>query len=95
MTLGGLALAVGNSGGRHATVTHRKASIRNWEQGKSVEARFSRVRICRLPLPKLVSTIAICIVFIPFHARRYCRNTCSFPFAEAVVFAMLASYSCR
>src|SRR6202048_1694025 len=42
--------------------------------------------------PKLVSTIAICIVFIPMFMLAGIAGYLFVPFAEAVVFAMLASY---
>ena len=45
-----------------------------------------------MPLPALVSTLAICIVFVPMFFLSGVARYLFVPMAEAVVFAMLASY---
>ncbi|MBL6749483.1 MAG: efflux RND transporter permease subunit [Nevskia sp.] len=89
MTLGGLALAVGILVD-DATVTIENI---NWhlEQGKDVEtAILDGAR--QIALPALVSTLAICIVFIPMFMLAGIARYLFVPLAESVVFAMLASY---
>ena len=89
MTLGGLALAVGilvDDG----TVTIENI---NWhlEQGKDVETAILD-GAQQIALPALVSTLCICIVFIPMLLLGGIAHYLFVPLAEAVVFAMLASY---
>ncbi|MDE1922618.1 MAG: efflux RND transporter permease subunit, partial [Gammaproteobacteria bacterium] len=89
MTLGGLALAVGILVD-DATVTIENI---NWhlEQGKDVEsAILDGAR--QIALPALVSTLSICIVFLPMFLLAGIAKYLFIPLAEAVVFAMLASY---
>ena len=89
MTLGGLALAVGILVD-DATVTIENM---NWhlEQGEDVEdAILNGAR--EIALPALVSTLAICIVFVPMFLLAGVARFLFVPLAEAVVFAMLASY---
>jgi multidrug efflux pump subunit AcrB len=89
MTLGGLALAVGILVD-DATVTIENI---NWhlEQGEEVEtAILSGAH--QIALPALVSTLAICIVFVPMFMLAGIAKYLFVPLAEAVVFAMLASY---
>ncbi len=89
MTLGGLALAVGILVD-DATVTIENI---NWhlEQGKEVEAAIlDGAR--QIALPALVSTLSICIVFLPMFMLVGIAKYLFIPLAEAVVFAMLASY---
>lgn len=89
MTLGGLALAVGILVD-DATVTIENI---NWhlEQGKDIEpAILDGAR--QIAVPALVSTLAICIVFIPMFLLTGVARFLFVPLAEAVVFAMLASY---
>jgi len=89
MTLGGLALAVGILVD-DATVTIENI---NWhlEQGKDVhEAILDGA--AQIALPALVSTLAICIVFVPMFLLAGIAKYLFIPMAEAVVFAMLASY---
>lgn len=89
MTLGGLALAVGILVD-DATVTIENI---NWhlEQGKDVPtAIMDGAR--QIALPALVSTLAICIVFVPMFLLAGISKYLFVPLAEAVVFAMLASY---
>jgi multidrug efflux pump subunit AcrB len=89
MTLGGLALAVGILVD-DATVTIENM---NWhlERGEEVEtAILNGAR--EIALPALVSTLAICIVFVPMFLLAGIARFLFVPLAEAVVFAMLASY---
>ena len=89
MTLGGLALAVGILVD-DATVTIENI---NWhlEQGEDVEAAILN-GAHEIALPALVSTLAICIVFVPMFMLAGIARYLFVPLAEAVVFAMLASY---
>ncbi len=89
MTLGGLALAVGILVD-DATVTIENM---NWhlERGEEVEnAILDGAR--EIALPAFVSTLAICIVFVPMFMLAGIARFLFVPLAEAVVFAMLASY---
>ncbi|MGA9028700.1 MAG: efflux RND transporter permease subunit [Steroidobacteraceae bacterium] len=89
MTLGGLALSVGILVD-DATVTIENI---NWhlEHGKDVEsAILDGAR--QIALPALVSTLSICIVFVPMFLLVGIAKYLFIPLAEAVVFAMLASY---
>ena len=89
MTLGGLALAVG------ILVDDATVAIENinWhlEQGKEVEAAILD-GAQQIAVPALVSTLCICIVFIPMFTLGGVAHYLFVPLAEAVVFAMLASY---
>jgi multidrug efflux pump subunit AcrB len=89
MTLGGLALAVGILVD-DATVTIENI---NWhlEQGMDVEGAIL-TGAHEIALPALVSTLAICIVFVPMFMLVGIARFLFIPLAEAVVFAMLASY---
>jgi multidrug efflux pump subunit AcrB len=89
MTLGGLALAVGILVD-DATVTIENI---NWhlEQGMEVEDAIL-TGAHEIALPALVSTLAICIVFVPMFMLVGIARFLFIPLAEAVVFAMLASY---
>jgi multidrug efflux pump subunit AcrB len=89
MTLGGLALAVGILVD-DATVTVENINY-HLEGGKDVEtAILDGAR--QIALPALVSTLCICIVFIPMFLLAGIAKFLFIPLAEAVVFAMLASY---
>jgi multidrug efflux pump subunit AcrB len=89
MTLGGLALAVG------ILVDDATVAIENinWhlEQGKEVEAAILD-GAHQISVPALVSTLCICIVFVPMFLLTGVSRFLFVPLAEAVVFAMLASY---
>jgi multidrug efflux pump subunit AcrB len=89
MTLGGLALAVGILVD-DATVTIENI---NWhlEHGKDVETAILD-GAHQIALPALVSTLSICIVFVPMFLLAGIAKFLFIPLAEAVVFAMLASY---
>jgi multidrug efflux pump subunit AcrB len=89
MTLGGLALAVGILVD-DATVTIENIN-RHLEEGKDVESAIldgSR----QILVPALVSTLSICIVFIPMFLLTGVARFLFVPMAEAVVFAMITSY---
>ena len=89
MTLGGLALAVGILVD-DATVTIENID-RNLEEGKEVE-RAILDGAAQIAVPAFVSTLAICIVFVPMFFLSGVAKYLFVPLAEAVVFAMLASY---
>jgi multidrug efflux pump subunit AcrB len=89
MTLGGLALAVG------ILVDDATVAIENinWnlEQGKPVQQAILDGAM-QISIPALVSTLCICIVFVPMFFLGGVAKYLFVPMAEAVVFAMLASY---
>ena len=89
MTLGGLALAVGILVD-DATVEIENIN-RNLEQGKEIEQAILD-GAAQIATPALVSTFAICIVFVPMFLLSGVARYLFVPLAEAVVFAMLASY---
>ena len=89
MTLGGLALAVGILVD-DATVEIENIN-RNLEEGKEVEHAILD-GAAQIAVPAFVSTIAICIVFVPMFFLGGVAKFLFVPLAEAVVFAMLASY---
>ena len=89
MTLGGLALAVGILVD-DATVEIENIN-RNLAQGKeTVHAILDGAQ--QIAVPALVSTLSICIVFVPMFFLTGVAKFLFVPLAEAVVFAMLASY---
>lgn len=89
MTLGGLALAVG------VLVDDATVAIENIahhrEMGKSLEDAILDGS-AQIALPTLVSTMCICIVFLPMFLLSGVARYLFVPLAEAVVFAMMASY---
>jgi len=89
MTLGGLALAVGILVD-DATVEIENVN-RNLDQGKEIE-RAILDGASQIAVPALVSTLCICIVFLPMFFLSGVARFLFVPLAEAVVFAMLASY---
>ena len=89
MTLGGLALAVGILVD-DATVTIENID-RNFDEGKDLHTGILD-GAAQIALPALVSTLCICIVFIPMFFLTGVARYLFVPLAEAVVFAMLASY---
>ncbi|MGO9589402.1 MAG: efflux RND transporter permease subunit [Candidatus Acidiferrales bacterium] len=89
MTLGGLALAVGILVD-DATVEVENIN-RNLDQGKEIiQAILDGAS--QIAVPALVSTLSICIVFVPMFFLSGVAKYLFVPLAEAVVFAMLASY---
>ena len=89
MTLGGLALAVGILVD-DATVTIENIE-RNLEEGKDLHSAILD-GAAQIAVPALVSTLCICIVFLPMFFLSGVARYLFVPLAEAVVFAMLASY---
>ena len=89
MTLGGLALAVGILVD-DATVEIENIN-RNLALGKeTVQAILDGAQ--QIAVPAFVSTLCICIVFIPMFFLSGVAKYLFVPLAEAVIFAMLASY---
>ena len=89
MTLGGLALAVGILVD-DATVEIENVN-RNLEEGMETEQAILQ-GAAQIAVPAFVSTISICIVFVPMFFLSGVAKYLFVPLAEAVVFAMLASY---
>ena len=89
MTLGGLALAVG------ILVDDATVAIENithhLENGQSLHEAIL-VGSGEIAAPTLVSTLCICIVFLPMFLLSGVAHYLFVPLAEAVVFAMAASY---
>src|SRR6201987_5567672 len=89
MTLGGLALAVGILVD-DATVEIENIN-RNLAMGKdTIQAILDGAQ--QIAVPAFVSTLCICIVFIPMFFLSGVARYLFVPLAEAVSFAMLASY---
>ncbi len=89
MTLGGLALAVG------ILVDDATVTIENIERHMSLGEKLEDAILKgagEIALPALVSTFCICIVFIPMFFLSGVSRYLFVPFAEAVVFAVIASY---
>ena len=89
MTLGGLALAVGILVD-DATVTIENIE-RYLEEGHALHDSILE-GAAQISVPALVSTLCICIVFLPMFFLSGVSRYLFVPLAEAVVFAMLASY---
>jgi CzcA family heavy metal efflux pump len=89
MTLGGLALAVGILVD-DATVTIENIE-RYFEEGHPQREAILE-GAAQIAVPALVSTLSICIVFLPMFFLTGVSRFLFIPLAEAVVFAMLASY---
>ncbi len=89
MTLGGLALAVG------ILVDDATVEIENIERNLRMNKEL-RVAILdgaqQIAAPAFVATLCICIVFLPIFLLGGVARHLFMPLAEAVVFAMLASY---
>ncbi|HEY5322867.1 MAG TPA: efflux RND transporter permease subunit, partial [Caldimonas sp.] len=89
MTLGGLALSVG------ILVDQAIVTIENIERhlhlGKPLEDAIM-VGAGEIGVPAFVSTLVVCIVFVPMFFLTGVAKFLFVPLAEAVVFAMLASY---
>src|SRR2546430_16225275 len=90
MTLGGLALAVGILVD-DATVTIENVE-RHLRAGESLENGIM-IGAGEIALPAMVSTLCICIVFVPMFFLTGVAGYLFAPLAEAVVFAVLASYA--
>ena len=89
MTLGGLALAVG------ILVDDATVAIENIHRhmtaGKPLEEAIL-IGAQEIALPAFVSTLCICIVFVPMFFLTDVARYLFVPLAESVVFAMMASY---
>jgi len=89
MTLGGLALAVGILVD-DATVAIESINT-HLENGEEVETAILNGAE-EIAIPALVATLCICIVFVPMFFLEGVAKYLFVPLAEAIVFAMLASY---
>ncbi len=89
MTLGGLALAVG------ILVDDATVEIENTnrylEEGHQLREAILE-GAAQIAVPAMVSTLSICIVFLPMFFLSGVTRYLFVPLAEAVVFAMIASY---
>src|ERR1035441_8296254 len=89
MTLGGLALAVG------ILVDDATVEIENIERNLAQGKEMKRAILdgaSQIAVPAFVSTLCICIVFVPMFFLAGVARFLFVPLAEAVSFAMLASY---
>ena len=91
MTLGGLALAVG------ILVDDATVEVENINRNREAEPDKSMDEVVldsamQIATPAFVSTLSICIVFAPMFLLSGAARYLFLPLAEAVVFAMLASY---
>src|SRR5579863_9925811 len=91
MTLGGLALAVG------ILVDDATVEVENINRNREAEPDKSMDEVVldsamQIATPAFVSTLSICIVFAPMFLLSGVARYLFLPLAEAVVFAMLASY---
>ena len=89
MTLGGLALAVG------ILVDDATVTIENIERHLHMGSKLYTAILegaGEIAIPAFVSTLCICIVFVPMFFLEGVARFLFVPLAEAVVFAMLASY---
>jgi multidrug efflux pump subunit AcrB len=89
MTLGGLALAVG------ILVDDATVTIENIERHLHMGTDLHEAILegaGEIAVPALVSTLCICIVFVPMFFLTGVAKYLFVPLAEAVVFAMIASY---
>jgi multidrug efflux pump subunit AcrB len=89
MTLGGMALAVG------ILVDDATVAIENIHRNMAQKKTFIRAIVDgaqEISVPALVSTLCICIVFVPVAFIAGAAKSLFVPLALAVVFAMLTSY---
>jgi multidrug efflux pump subunit AcrB len=91
MTLGGLALAVG------ILVDDATVEVENINRNREAEPEKNLDEVVldsamQIATPAFVSTLSICIVFAPMFLLSGVARYLFLPLAEAVVFAMLASY---
>jgi CzcA family heavy metal efflux pump len=89
MTLGGLALAVG------ILVDDATVEIENIERNLAMGKEMKQAILdgaSQIAVPAFVSTLCICIVFVPMFFLTGVARFLFVPMAEAVCFAMLASY---
>jgi multidrug efflux pump subunit AcrB len=91
MTLGGLALAVG------ILVDDATVEVENINRNRELEPDKNLDEVVldsamQIATPAFVSTLSICVVFAPMFLLSGVARYLFLPLAEAVVFAMLASY---
>ena len=89
MTLGGLALAVG------ILVDDATVAIENIDRNLAIGKPLEQAIVDgaqQIAVPALVSTLSICIVFVPMFFLSGVARYLFAPLAQAVIFAMLASY---
>lgn len=89
MTMGGLALAVG------ILVDDATVEIENIERNLAMGKEMRQAILdgaAQIAVPAFVSTLCICIVFVPMFFLTGVARFLFVPLAEAVCFAMLASY---
>src|SRR5437868_1101876 len=91
MTLGGLALAVGILVDDATVEVENINRNREAEPGKNLD-EVVLDSASQIATPAFVSTLSICIVFAPMFLLSGVARYLFVPLAEAVVFAMLASY---
>src|SRR5437667_4001333 len=91
MTLGGLALAVG------ILVDDATVEVENINRNREAEPEKDKDEVVldsasQIAMPAFVSTLSICIVFAPMFLLSGVARYLFVPLAEAVAYAMLASY---
>src|ERR1700682_5420510 len=89
MTLGGMALAVG------ILVDDATVTLENYHLQRSMKKPLGKAILdgaAEIAVPTLVSTLCICIVFLPVSLISGAARSLFIPLAMAVVFAMLTSY---
>jgi multidrug efflux pump subunit AcrB len=89
MTLGGMALAVG------ILVDDATVELENVHRNMAMQKPLTRAILdgaSQIAVPTFVSTLSICIVFVPVTLLTGAAKYLFVPLAMAVVFAMLASY---
>ncbi len=89
MTLGGMALAVG------ILVDDATVTLENYHLQRSMKKPLGKAILdgaAEIAVPTLVSTLCICIVFVPVVLISGAARSLFIPLAMAVVFAMLTSY---
>jgi len=89
MTLGGMALAVG------ILVDDATVTLENYHLQRAMKKPLGKAILdgaAEIAVPTLVSTLCICIVFVPVVLISGAARSLFIPLAMAVVFAMLTSY---
>src|SRR6266849_3571435 len=89
MTLGGMALAVG------ILVDDATVTLENYHLQRGMKKPLGKAILdgaAEIAVPTLVSTLCICIVFVPVVLISGAARSLFIPLAMAVVFAMLTSY---
>src|SRR5206468_11684349 len=89
LTVGGLAMAIG------VFVDDATLELENIERNLGMKKELKQAILNgaqQIAVPAFVSTLSICIVFVPMFFLTGVERYLFVPMAEAVVFAMLASY---